>query len=660
MGFEPAIQAIVCFSIFAKGDIVLDKKQKKALAMALTGVMSFGITGGFVNVADAAVVETEDAQSAAAVPTIPAAPADKTAQEAPESVYKVLIDGTKDEALISSIKPFITTKDGQVFNATSVQSDIDAIQSSGLVQKAVARTIQSNGNLYVVYSVTPLDDGEIQTADGSDSVQSQRPAAGQTFEPVPEKIEDVAKPSDDKQDAEKAKAEAKKEKKATEKAAKEAAKQAELAAKNENNIVNRVQKILDEYHATVDEKRGDSAETVTRPAAATVVKPESKPAQADAIIEDIEYTGNTKTKDWVIDKIVSKYVHKGDKIDTDKLQALYSELYSTRYFKNLDVKLKQGSAPNAGIVEIVMQDDKTGEWSFGLGASTQNKAQVIGSVKDYNLGGAAQTIGLDFGLGTKRSNGEFYYTNPYLGKSDTSLNFSVFANEKDDEWRDYDYTEKRAGASLTLAKPVSEDKSTKLYGGLSFSHITTDENWIEDLDTTQVFLGISQVKVDDVLNTRSGYGWDIGASSSVKSLGSDYDFTKLHASVKGYTPAGSRGVLAARLRYDYSNKELPFLEQFTLGGTDSVRGLDEDELRGDKAFLGTVEYRHTLNDWLQAVAFVDFGKTWVDNSVDDEGEFKVSPGLGLRAVTKMGVLRFDAAKTSGHDMKFVFGIGQSF
>lgn len=637
----------------------MNKKQKKIISATLAGIMSAGISVSMSGIASAATVEQEASK-----------PADFTAKEVAEPVYKVLFDGTKDEALLSGIRQLVTkTKDGIAFNAADVQADVDAIQSSGLVEKAVARSIQSNGRLYVVFSVTPLEKED----DSKDvATETAKAAAGQMFEAsdgkkdapaenAEEKVSSKELPAGGVKDSSVSKPEnvvTSKDDKAGTKISEAVPKtEAKDGAKDEDNIVSRIHKILDEYHGKNTDEPTAAKKDVSSNAQASAG---SQQASAVPAIEDIKYVGNTKTKDWVLDKMVSRYVRKGDAINTEKLQFLYNDLYATGYFKSLDVRLMQGSAPNKGVVEIDMKEDKTGEWSFGLGASTQNKMQVIGSVKDTNVGGIAQSMGLDFGVGTKRSNGELFYTNPYVGKSDTSLNISVFGKEKDDDWRDLDYTEKRAGASMTLAKPISADKTTKLYGGLSFNHITTDSDWIEDLNTTLAFVGVSKLAVDNVISPHSGYGWDINASASMKALGSDYNFQKYSAGIKGYAPLSNKDVLAARLRYDYADKTLPFLEQFTLGGTDSVRGLDEDELRGDRSILGTVEFRHDLNSWLQGVAFVDFGRTWNDNTDDGEDGFKVSPGLGLRAVTKMGILRFDAAKIDGHNMKFVFGIGQSF
>lgn len=618
----------------------MNRKNKRVLSATLAGIMATGVTGIVADIGYAEVVQSEqDAESASSDKS-----GDTTAKEAPENVYQVIVDGISDQDDLNKVKEHVSrTAVGKEFKADDVQSDLDDIQDSGLVKDASARTIQSNGKLYVVFNVTPLD----ETTKGDPALKKQIPndVAGQVFHTSASKAKTDAEAKDKTVKEEAVRKDSSKDK-VIDETANEAKKEVKEESSKNSSKKNKKEKTKD-----IPEKEKTTEKSSLK---------DIKEAPKMPVIEDIEYNGNTKTKDWVLDKIVSKFVKKGDPINTDKLQSLYNELYNTRFFKDLDVRLRPGATNTSGIVSIDMKDEKTGEWNLGAGASTQDKLQAIGSIKDYNLGGTAQSIGLDFGIGTSKSNGEIYYTNPYLGKSDTSLSVRAFMDQKDEEWMNRDYTEDRKGASITLTKPISSDQSTKLYGGLSFSKISTDENWIENLTSNTAFLGVSQLHVDDSINAHKGYGWDLGVTSSIKSLGSDYNFTKYHASIKAFTPTSKKGVLAGRLSYDYSSNDLPFLEQFTVGGTDSIRGLDEDEQRGNKALLGTVEYRHSLNDWLQGVAFVDFGRAWDDNDTNSTNSFKVSPGVGLRAVTKMGILRFDAAKTSGHSTKFVFGIGQSF
>ena len=116
-----------------------------------------------------------------------------------------------------------------------------------------------------------------------------------------------------------------------------------------------------------------------------------------------------------------------------------------------------------------------------------------------------------------------------------------------------------------------------------------------------------------------------------------------------------RDVLAAQGVINFSPNTLPGVEQFTIGGSTTVRGLKEDEQRGDKSVLATVELRHDFNDKLQGVVFADAGKAW-NSKV--ENKFATSIGVGMRVSTALGVLRLDMAKANEESPKCLFGLGR--
>ena len=87
----------------------MDKRKKKAISATLAGIMSVGITGSVMTTANAAIVQTETAQQNASPqevkPDNAVKPADMTAEEAPETVYKVLIDGTRQRMFRQTLTP---------------------------------------------------------------------------------------------------------------------------------------------------------------------------------------------------------------------------------------------------------------------------------------------------------------------------------------------------------------------------------------------------------------------------------------------------------------------------------------------------------------------------------------------------------------------------
>lgn len=96
-------------------------------------------------------------------------------------------------------------------------------------------------------------------------------------------------------------------------------------------------------------------------------------------------------------------------------------------------------------------------------------------------------------------------------------------------------------------------------------------------------------------------------------------------------------LLVARVNAQFSDEPLLALEQYTLGGSQSVRGYRENQLLRDNGFFASIEWRVPI--WMRAdktpivsiAPFVDFGTGW--NTVSDNGEDSNqtigSAGLGV-------------------------------
>lgn len=104
-------------------------------------------------------------------------------------------------------------------------------------------------------------------------------------------------------------------------------------------------------------------------------------------------------------------------------------------------------------------------------------------------------------------------------------------------------------------------------------------------------------------------------------------------------------------------EDLPFYEQFYLGGLETLRGYEENEFRGDKVVLGSLELRVPLAKELLGSLFVDAGKAWSEDLPMED--FKVGWGFGIRFKTPIGLIRlnYGVGKKEG---RFYFGMGEAF
>ena len=96
---------------------------------------------------------------------------------------------------------------------------------------------------------------------------------------------------------------------------------------------------------------------------------------------------------------------------------------------------------------------------------------------------------------------------------------------------------------------------------------------------------------------------------------------------------------------------------YKIGGQDSLRGYRDDQFRGTRLLLATVEYRFPIVKKVQGAVFTDWGNAWNSGSWPDT--FKGSVGLGLQLETPIGPLRLDYGRGSDGG-RVHFSVGGSF
>ncbi len=108
----------------------------------------------------------------------------------------------------------------------------------------------------------------------------------------------------------------------------------------------------------------------------------------------------------------------------------------------------------------------------------------------------------------------------------------------------------------------------------------------------------------------------------------------------------------------------PTLDEFLVGGADSLRGYKEDRFPGERMVLWNNELRIPFTEALQLVAFVDAGDAWQGQFADEFGDsafqLHFGYGLGIRVVTPIGPLRLDYGFNNVGGHEFHFGVGPTF
>lgn len=433
-----------------------------------------------------------------------------------------------------------------------------------------------------------------------------------------------------------------------------------------------------------------------------------KVAVNEGIVEGFKVKGNVKTKDYVVTREMK--LKKGEPFNAKAARRSMQRVYNLGYFEDVNIKLNPGREPNGVEVEISVVEMNTG--TFGIGAGYSNADGFVGmvSIGDKNFRGIGDKINLrwEFG-GEDNKNYDFSYTRPWLDDKETSATINLY--DITNEYADYNidgdeiarYDKKRRGQEITFSRRthnefVSNHITIKnrddIYKGEADGYENDPNQYYEDnfykenekgevvnkSDKYETWMpktaaerrkenfGVTRsITFGRVYDSRDNIydpheGKRIGYSVEwAGGMGGDFDFTKWTADWRYYFRAGGESVWALNLGAGYASGDMPLSQRFTMGGSDTLRGYEDDQFRGNSMLKATLEYRFPIVKKVQGVLFTDNGYAWDKRHEDefDMGLLKNSYGVGLRINSPLGPVKLDYGY--GEDGgKFHFSFGGQF
>lgn len=424
-----------------------------------------------------------------------------------------------------------------------------------------------------------------------------------------------------------------------------------------------------------------------------------KVAVNEGIVEGFKVKGNVKTKDYVVTREMK--LKKGEPFNAKAARRSMQRVYNLGYFEDVNIKLNPGREPNGVEVEISVVEMNTG--TFGIGAGYSNADGFVGmvSIGDKNFRGIGDKINLrwEFG-GEDNKNYDFSYTRPWLDDKETSATINLY--DITNEYADYNidgdeiarYDKKRRGQEITFSRRTHNEfvsnyitikNRDDIYKGPADGY-EGDENqyyekkfeqsphfkkeWMPQTPeerrkenfgvTRSITFGRVYDSRDNIYDPHEGkrIGYSVEWAGG---MGGDFDFTKWTADWRYYFRAGGESVWALNLGAGYASGDMPLSQRFTMGGSDTLRGYEDDQFRGNSMLKATLEYRFPIVKKVQGVLFTDNGYAWDKRHEDefDMGLLKNSYGVGLRINSPLGPVKLDYGY--GEDGgKFHFSFGGQF
>lgn len=414
-------------------------------------------------------------------------------------------------------------------------------------------------------------------------------------------------------------------------------------------------------------------------------------------VAEVRFTGLDRTREFAIIRLLE--IRPGELYNIAGLRRDAERLFALNIFESVNARLDQAGQPGQVIViwELV-ERERTGFITFGGSYSPRDNLVGSAILTQANLRGRAEQLRLTASIGSidGRFGWELFYLAPWIAEK-TSMTARVFnlvryrfgqdlVNEPDTDR----YFERRNGGQVLFGRALTNVR--RLVGGVRYERLNVSnlpvEFFVDDTspeDGTVASISGEYVTDlrDSVVYPTRGKLWRTVIEPGRVDLddnGTDW-ITKGSAEIRrffaldripvlpGQTAERRPRVIAARLMAGTAVGDLPFFEQYFVGGIGSLRGYLEGRFWGENMVLASVEYRQPFGRTITAVAFIDAGDAWgsefqfqpgVDTDFSQHRSFspRAGVGVGVRYVSEFGALGLDFAW--GEDFRTHLTLGETF
>jgi outer membrane protein insertion porin family len=388
-----------------------------------------------------------------------------------------------------------------------------------------------------------------------------------------------------------------------------------------------------------------------------------------AYIRKIVIQGNEITHEKVIRREVM--VLPGDRFKQQLLVRSFQRLMNTGYFEMVDIQ--RNPTPDGGNdIDMVFDvtEKRTGQASTGAGFGAGGGLTGFVELSQTNLFGKGQKGRVRLEHGSRQTNFELSFTEPFFRDTQTSVGFDLFRINQ--AFVNDPFRRKSTGGAFRVGVPMPGMDYTRFYTTYrlerfdlepqSGSSIDADDPVFEDFPRllSGITLNLVRDTRDNTFHPTSGTRHSITAEYAGGILGGSTDFQKYRLNSSWSMPSFWKFNLSLKAKggvvTGYGDPStVPINEKFILGGIgpgiEGLRGYNDRSVgpvvngrvtRGRAFLLLTAEEEMKITEQVYAILFFDAGNAWESLSTADPTDLKRSIGFGVRIeIPGMGPLGLD-------------------
>jgi outer membrane protein insertion porin family len=388
--------------------------------------------------------------------------------------------------------------------------------------------------------------------------------------------------------------------------------------------------------------------------------------QRRVYVRRVSVAGNTRTRDEVVRREMRQF--EAAWYDGLRIRQSRDRVDRLGYFESVDIETNEvPGAPDQVDLVVNVKERPTGNLLIGAGYSTSDKVSITAAVKQENVFGSGNYLGIEFNTSKSNRMLVFSTVDPYFTIDGVSRSIDLFyRTTKPLNSQGETYKLVTPGAAIRFGIPFSEVDTVYLGIGAESTEIRGTRSLPNNYYLYREKFGPTSVSVPLTL----GWARDERDSALVPTrgryqrinlewgIGGDTRYLRSNLQYQQYFPLGPRFTLGTNAELGWGKglggRDYPIFKNFFGGGLGTVRAFDQGSLgpvdvtgaySGGNRRLNLnaelyVPFPGAGNDrTLRVFGFLDAGNVWGETQKVELSSLRSSAGVGLSWLSPVGPLK---------------------
>ncbi len=360
-------------------------------------------------------------------------------------------------------------------------------------------------------------------------------------------------------------------------------------------------------------------------------------------VERIDIHGNTKTRDEVIRREFD--FGEGDPYNRALVDRAERRLKALGYFKTVKIAMQPGSAPDRVVLDVAVEDDKTGNFFISGGYSTSDGMLGQVSISERNFMGTGDVVKSSVTYGQYARSFDLAFTDPWFLNQRMAAGVELFGRQSfASPYQSYNSS--LYGAKFSLGTPLNENLGVSWNYSIYNQGLSLDPSigtaslpiqqaaqsgsyWVSSIGNSVTYSTLDNPK-SPTSGIRAQFNNDLAGLGGAAKFARNTNDVRIYHEIAGDVV----GMVRAQSGYvtPWDGQQLPLLDGF-FGGPQLVRGFAPngfgprditpgttmDNLGGNIYWTTSAELQApmpfvTPDAGLKVALFSDTGSLWATNA----------------------------------------------